>query len=144
MTSYVMRDVVERGTGRRAKGLGRQVAGKTGTTNDTRDAWFIGFTPSLIAGVWIGFDQEVTLGKSEVGGRAAAPIWLSFMEKALQHSPVESFPTPEGITFVKVDPKTGQPTFGLGGDAIYEAFLDSAPPREKADGVTEEKEDLFR
>jgi penicillin-binding protein 1A len=144
MTSYVMRDVVERGTGRRAKGLGRQVAGKTGTTNDTRDAWFIGFTPSLIAGVWIGFDQEVTLGKNEVGGRAAAPIWLSFMEKALQHSPIESFPTPEGIIFVKVDPKTGLPTFGFGGDAIYEAFLDSAPPREKTDGLTEEKEDLFR
>ena len=144
MTSYVMRDVVESGTGRRAKGLGRQVAGKTGTTNDTRDAWFIGFTPSLIAGVWIGFDQEVTLGRSEVGGRAAAPIWLYFMEKALQHSPVESFPTPEGIIFVKVDPKSGLPTLGFGGGSIYEAFLDGAPPREKTDGMTEEKEDLFR
>jgi len=144
MTSYIMRDVVESGTGRRARGLGRQVAGKTGTTNDTRDAWFIGFTPSLVAGVWVGFDQEVTLGKNEVGGRAAAPIWLYFMEKALQHLPVESFPTPEGIIFVKVDPSTGLPTLGLGGGAISEAFLDGAPPKEKTDGLTEAKEDLFR
>jgi len=144
MTSYVMRDVVESGTGRRVKSIGRPVAGKTGTTNDIRDAWFIGFTPSLIAGVWIGFDQETTLGKNEVGGRAAAPVWLYFMEKVTQHTPVEAFPTPEGIIFVKVDPKTGLASGGYDKGAIYEAFLDSAPPKEKADGLTEEKEDLFR
>jgi penicillin-binding protein 1A len=144
MTSYVMRDVVESGTGRRVKSLGRPVAGKTGTTNDIRDAWFIGFTPSLIAGVWIGFDQETTLGKNEVGGRAAAPVWLYFMEKVTQHTPVEDFPTPEGIIFVKVDPKTGLASGGSDKGAIYEAFLASAPSKEKADGLTEEKEDLFR
>jgi penicillin-binding protein 1A len=144
MTSYIMRDVVESGTGRRVKSIGRPVAGKTGTTNDIRDAWFIGFTPSLIAGVWIGFDQETTLGKNEVGGRAAAPVWLYFMEKVMQHTPVEAFPTPEGIIFVKVDPKTGLASGGSDKGAIYEAFLDSAPPKEKADGLTEEKEDLFR
>ncbi len=142
MTSYIMRDVVESGTGRRVKSIGRQVAGKTGTTNDTRDAWFIGFTPSLIAGVWVGFDQETTLGKNEVGGRAAAPVWLYFMEKALQRTPAEAFPTPEGIMFIKVDPKTGLTSSDKG--AIYECFLDSAPPKENADGFTEEKEDLFR
>jgi penicillin-binding protein 1A len=144
MTSYVMRDVVESGTGRRVKSIGRPVAGKTGTTNDIRDAWFIGFTPSLIAGVWIGFDQETTLGKNEVGGRAAAPVWLYFMEKALKHSPVEAFPTPEGIVFVKVDPKTGLVAGSSDKGAIYEAFLDSAPPKEKSGSLTEEKEDLFR
>jgi penicillin-binding protein 1A len=144
MTSYVMRDVVESGTGRRVKSLGRPVAGKTGTTNDIRDAWFIGFTPSLIAGVWIGFDQETTLGKNEVGGRAAAPVWLYFMEKVVLHTPVEAFPTPEGIIFVKVDPKTGLASGGSDKGAIYEAFRDSAPPKEKSDGLTEEKEDLFR
>ena len=142
MTSYIMRDVVESGTGRRVKSIGRQVAGKTGTTNDIRDAWFIGFTPSLIAGVWVGFDQETTLGKNEVGGRAAAPVWLYFMEKVLQGTPAESFPTPEGIMFMKVDPKTGLTSSDKG--AIYECFLESAPPKEKADGFTEEKEDLFR
>ena len=144
MTSYVMRDVVESGTGRRVKSLGRPVAGKTGTTNDIRDAWFIGFTPSLIAGVWIGFDQEKTLGKNEVGGRAAAPVWLYFMEKVVQNTPVENFSTPEGIIFIKVDPQTGLTADWSDKGAIYEAFLDGAPPREKSDGLTEEKEDLFR
>jgi penicillin-binding protein 1A len=144
MTSYVMQDVVESGTGRRVKSIGRPVAGKTGTTNDIRDAWFVGFTPSLITGVWIGFDQEKTLGKHEVGGRAAAPVWLYFMEKALQGTPVETFPVPEGIVFVKVDHKTGRPTQGSGAGTIYECFLDNALPGEKEDDVTEEKEELFR
>ena len=144
MTSYVMRDVVESGTGRRVKSLGRPVAGKTGTTNDIRDAWFIGFTPSLIAGVWIGFDQEKTLGKNEVGGRAAAPVWLYFMEKVVKNTPVENFSTPEGIIFIKVNPQTGLTADWSDKGAIYEAFLEGAPPREKSDGLNEEKEDLFR
>ncbi len=141
MTTYVMQDVVESGTGRRVKSIGRPVAGKTGTTNDIRDAWFIGFTPSLITGVWIGFDQEKSLGKQEVGGRAAAPIWLYFMEKALQGKPVEAFPTPEGIVFVKVDVRTGVPTAS---GTLYECFLDNAMPGEKSLEGPEEKEDLFR
>ena len=109
MTTYIMQDVVESGTGRRVKSIGRPVAGKTGTTNDIRDAWFIGFTPSIITGVWVGFDQEISLGKQEVGGRAAAPMWLYFMEKYLQNTPVEAFTVPAGIVFVKVDQKTGLP-----------------------------------
>ena len=84
------------------------------------------------------------MGKHEVGGRAAAPIWLYFMEKVLQNTPVESFPTPEGIMFVKVNPKTGLMADGSDSGTIYEAFLDSAPPKEIADGLTEEKENLFR
>jgi Membrane carboxypeptidase/penicillin-binding protein len=84
------------------------------------------------------------LGKQEVGGRAAAPIWLYFMEKVLQNTPVEAFPTPEGIVFVKVDPKTGQPTGGSEKGTIYECFLSNAQPSERTNGSTEEKEDLFR
>ncbi len=141
MTTYVMQDVVESGTGRRVKSIGRPVAGKTGTTNDIRDAWFVGFTPSLITGVWIGFDQEKSLGKQEVGGRAAAPIWLYFMEKAVQGKPVEAFTAPEGIMFVKVDSKTGAPSAS---GSLYECFLDNAPPSEKAEESTEDKDDLFR
>jgi penicillin-binding protein 1A len=144
ITTYVMQDVVESGTGRRVKSLGRPVAGKTGTTNDIRDAWFIGFTPSLITGVWVGFDQEITLGKQEVGGRAAAPIWLYFMEKVVQNTPVEAFPIPEGIVFVKVDPKTGLAVKEAEKGTIYECFLENATPKEKTDDVTEEKEELFR
>lgn len=144
MTNYVMQDVVESGTGRRVKSIGRPVAGKTGTTNDIRDAWFIGFTPSIITGVWVGFDQEISLGKQEVGGRVAAPIWLYFMEKFMHNSPVEAFPVPEGIVFVKVDAKTGTPVKEAGKGTIYECFLDSAQPSEKSEEITEEKEDLFR
>ncbi len=135
-TSYIMQDVVESGTGRRVKSIGRPVAGKTGTTDDMRDAWFIGFSPSLIAGVWIGFDQERSLGKQEQGGRAAAPIWLYFMEKALRNRPVEIFPVPDGIVFIKVDPHTGIPATRSTPGTIFESFLEgtttnSAVPIEK-------------
>jgi penicillin-binding protein 1A len=126
MSSYVMQDVVESGTGQRVRKLGRPVAGKTGTTDDTRDAWFLGFTPSLVAGVWVGFDQEKPMGRQEVGGRAAAPIWLYFAEQALQGTPVEVFPVPEGIVFVKVDPKTGIPAKHRG--AIFECFIEGTTP----------------
>ena len=144
MTTYVMQDVVESGTGRRVKSIGRPVAGKTGTTNDVRDAWFIGFTPSVITGVWVGFDQEISLGKNEVGGRAAAPMWLYFMEKFLRNTPTETFPIPQGIVFVKVDPKTGAPVKAAEKGAIFECFLESAQPDEKTNDPIEEKEDLFR
>jgi len=128
MTSYVMQDVVESGTGQRVRKLGRPVAGKTGTTDDTRDAWFMGFTPSLVAGVWVGFDQERSMGHLEVGGRAAAPIWLYFAEKALQGTPVEVFPVPDGIVFVKVDPRTGQPAKAGQRGTLYECFIEGTTP----------------
>ena len=144
ITTHVMQEVVESGTGQRVKSIGRPVAGKTGTTNDTRDAWFIGFTPSLIAGVWVGFDQERSLGRQEVGGRAAAPIWLYFMEEVLKDKPVEEFPVPEGVVFVKVDQQTGAPTQGTGSEAVYETCLENAMPEKKEDNLTEETEELFR
>jgi penicillin-binding protein 1A len=124
ISCYVMQDVVESGTGRRVKSISRPVAAKTGTTDDMRDAWFIGFTPSLVAGVWVGFDQERSLGKQEVGGRAAAPIWLYFMEKAVRGKPVEIFPVPDGIVFIKVDPHTGTPAMRSTQGTIYESFLE--------------------
>jgi penicillin-binding protein 1A len=130
MTSYVMQDVVESGTGTRVKKLGRPVAGKTGTTDDTRDAWFMGFTPSLVAGVWIGFDQERSLGRLEVGGRAAAPIWLYFAEQGLKNTPVEVFPVPEGIVFMKVDSHTGAPAKSSAKGAIFECFLEGTTPED--------------
>jgi penicillin-binding protein 1A len=128
LTTHVMQDVVESGTGTRVKSINRPVAAKTGTTNDNRDAWFIGFTPSFVTGVWVGFDKTETLGKAEVGGRAAAPIWLYFMEKALQGYPVEVFPVPEGIVFVKIDPETGLTARSNATGTIFEAFLDGAAP----------------
>jgi len=103
----MMRSVVEQGTGKRASDLGRPVAGKTGTTNDGRDAWFIGFTPDLLAGVWVGYDQDKTLGEKETGGQAAAPIWEDFMAKATEGTPVNDFPVPRDIVLVNIDRRSG-------------------------------------
>ncbi len=140
IATHVMQDVVTMGTGTRVRSIGRPVAAKTGTTNDTRDAWFIGMTPSLIAGVWVGFDQEASLGSQEVGGRAAAPIWLYFMEKTLQNTPVESFPVPEGIVFEKINPKTGEPA-GPSEKGTNEAFLQGTSP---GSSLGDEIKGLFR
>lgn len=128
LTAHVMQDVVESGTGRRVKSIGRPVAGKTGTTDETKDAWFVGFTPSLATGVWIGFDQAASLGPKEEGSRAAAPIWLYFMEKALASFPLESFRVPEGIVFARINPETGVPARAGAPGAVVEAFLEGTVP----------------
>lgn len=143
LTTHVMQEVVTGGTGTRARSIARPVAAKTGTTNDSRDAWFVGMTPSLITGVWVGFDQEASLGRNEVGGRTAAPIWLYFMEKALEKTPVESFPVPEGIVFVKINPQTGKPVIGFE-KGISEAFIEGAAPIEKVGSFPDETESIFR
>ena len=110
-TSFVMLDmlkgVVDRGTGRRVAQLGRPVAGKTGTSNDQADAWFVGFTPEYATGVWVGKDKREKLGRREQGGRTAAPIFLYFMEKALEGRPVREFEPPVGVTYARIDPETG-------------------------------------
>lgn len=110
-TAYIMTNllegVVQEGTGTRAKKLGRPAAGKTGTTNEMKDAWFIGYTPEVLTGVWVGYDDHnVSLGKGETGGRAACPIWLYFMEQYLKDKPVQTFPVPDGIVFAKVNPSS--------------------------------------
>ncbi|MEW6213693.1 MAG: PBP1A family penicillin-binding protein [Nitrospirota bacterium] len=106
LITSMMEDVVKYGTGWRAKALGRPVAGKTGTTNEYRDAWFIGYTPDLLAAVWVGFDDMRPLGPQETGARAASPIWVSFMKNVLSGEP-EEFPIPEGIVSYPIDPSTG-------------------------------------
>jgi penicillin-binding protein 1A len=100
----LLRGVVERGTAARARKLGRPIAGKTGTTNDYTDAWFIGFEPTLAAGVWVGFDEKKdSLGRGETGGVAALPIWMDFWQSAMASRPVEEFPIPGNVVFVPVD-----------------------------------------
>lgn len=106
LITSMMEDVVKYGTGWRAKALGRPVAGKTGTTNEYRDAWFVGFTPNIVSAVWVGFDDMKPLGHQETGARAASPIWVLFMKNFLTGEP-EEFSVPEGIVSRTIDPSTG-------------------------------------
>jgi penicillin-binding protein 1A len=101
--THMLRGVVERGTGQAAKALGRPVAAKTGTTNDYSNAWFIGYTPRLSTGVWVGYDRPRSLGKDETGSRVAVPIWVTYMGKVLGDSPKDDFPIPEKVALVPVD-----------------------------------------
>jgi penicillin-binding protein 1A len=136
-TAFIMqnllRGVVQSGTGWRARAIGRPSGGKTGTTNDMIDAWYMGFTPKMVTGVWVGFDEESSLGQNETGSRAAAPIWVRYMEKAMKGRPVLPFPSPPpGIEMVKVDPDSGL-LAGPGADRfLYEAFKIGTAPREYA------------
>jgi penicillin-binding protein 1A len=135
--THLLQGVVQHGTGQRAKVLGRPVAGKTGTSSDYSDAWFIGYTPSLLTGVWVGFDDKTSLGKKETGARAALPIWVSFMDQALRNTPVDTLKPPPGITFIKVNIETGLPTNTDSPETITEAFIDDSVPRENETGVRE-------
>jgi len=147
-TAYIvtdmMRSVVETGTATGAKKLGRPCAGKTGTTNESRDAWFIGFTPELLVGVWLGFDADRTLG-SYTGGKAAVPIWTAFMLQALQNQPAREFVKPDDVTLVNVDAATG--LLAVEGRASrMEAFVvgtepTRAAPRPEPEAVSEDGRD---
>jgi penicillin-binding protein 1A len=123
----MLQSVVERGTGRRARRLGRPCAGKTGTTNDFRDAWFIGFTPDLVAGVWVGFDSERSLNEAATGGRVAAPIWARFMEQALERRPIADFQIPPDVTFVNIDEASGLRAVA-GRPSVLEVFRRGTEP----------------
>ena len=131
-TAYLMTDllqgVVREGTGTKARELNRPAAGKTGTTNELKDAWFIGFTPSVLTGVWIGYDDHtVSLGKGETGGHAACPIWVYFMKEYMKNKPVETFTVPDGIVFAKIGGSSGAAAGTEDQGATYAAFADKVP-----------------
>jgi penicillin-binding protein 1A len=123
----MMQGVVERGTGVAVKAVGKPIAGKTGTTNDFRDAWFIGFTPDLVAGVYVGFDDPDSLGDDETGGHIAAPVFRDFMTAALKNAPASAFHTPTGMRLYRVSPTTGLAA-APGGQAIYEGYKPGTEP----------------
>jgi penicillin-binding protein 1A len=131
----MMEGVVQRGTGDAVKAVGRPIAGKTGTTNDFRDAWFVGFTPDLAAGVYVGYDTPDSLGKDQTGGHVAAPIFRDFMIAALANVPPADFRIPPGLRLYRVDPSSGLPTTSDGA-AIYEAYKPgTAPGQRRAAGA---------
>lgn len=131
MTAYqitsMMEGVVQRGTGTAAKVLNRPVAGKTGTTNDYKDAWFVGFTPELVVGVYVGYDQPRSMGSSVTGGTFAVPIFTEFMANALKGKPATPFNVPSGMTTAWIDPNSGVEAYE-GGPAIAEAFKPGTGP----------------
>ncbi len=124
----MLEGVVQRGTGRTVAQVGKPLAGKTGTTNDYFDAWFVGFSPDLAVGIYIGFDQPRTLGRRETGSVAAAPIFRDFMTAALKNQPGIPFRIPSGLRLVQVNAKTGLPTYMGDPSAILEAFLPGTEP----------------
>jgi penicillin-binding protein 1A len=130
----LLRSVIEHpeGTGRRARELGRPLAGKTGTTNDQADAWFVGFSPDIAAGVWVGHDSKHVLGKGETGGRAALPIWIDVMRAAHEGLPPRDFPMPDGIVLVRVDRTTGLLADPSSSDAYFQPFVEGTEPTESA------------
>ncbi len=144
LVTSLLEGVIKRGTGRRLRVLKRAIAGKTGTTNDLKDAWFVGFSPFTAVGVWVGFDDLKPLGKKETGSRAAAPIWLYFMQKALKREPKEDFKIPNGIVFARIDPKTGLLSPPGSKNAFFECFKEgTAPKRYSIEGSAKDEDFLF-
>jgi len=146
-TAYIitslLEGVVKQGTGRQVRALNRPVAGKTGTTNNLYDAWFVGYTPGYITGTWVGFDEEGSLGKGETGARAASPIWLGFMKRILSDKPNRVFQVPEGVVFSKIDAETGLLPIPESKTVIFECFKEGTAPTEytkRPNAVTEPEE----
>jgi penicillin-binding protein 1A len=146
-TAYILvrllREAATVGTGARAAALGKPAAGKTGTTNDSFDTWFMGFTHDLATGVWLGYDVNVTpLARYETGGHSALPIWLEYTKRALGERPQPEFAPPAGIVEVRIDPATGKP---VAEDArgVVEPFKQGTEPTEVADAPKVEVHDLF-
>ncbi len=128
---WMLKGVIDRGTGARLKSLGKTLGGKTGTTNDYQDAWFMGFSPDLVVGVYVGFDEPHSLGHAETGGRVAAPIFQAFMEKALAQKPDLPFRIPPGVRLSPINVQTGQAVpFGTPG-SFLEAFRPGTEPHSR-------------
>jgi len=120
----MLMNVVEDGTAQAAKSVPRMVAGKTGTTNDYKDAWFIGYTPDIVVGSWVGFDEFIPIGRGETGGRAALPIWVSFMNSVISKIPYNIFPASPDVVYYKVDANTNKKTEDIVEDFKFEPFIE--------------------
>ena len=133
----MLEGVVERGTAKDALVLGKPLAGKTGTTNDSKDVWFVGFSPDLVVAVFIGYDQPRSLGKRTTGASLALPVWIDVMREALKDQPATPFRTPPGVSLVRVDATTGRLAHGGGQNVIAEAFIPGTEPGRDRSSVEE-------
>ncbi len=144
LITSLLESVIQQGTGRRVRAIGRPAAGKTGTTNDLHDAWFVGYTPDYVTGVWVGYDQEKSLGRRETGSRAASPIWLYFMKKIHEGKPLKTFKVPKNIVFAKIDAKTGLLPSPDTKETIFECFrAGTVPTKHSKSKSSIEGEDQF-
>ncbi|MDA3904334.1 MAG: PBP1A family penicillin-binding protein [Desulfuromusa sp.] len=144
LITNIMESVVREGTGWRAKAIKRPSAGKTGTTNDLKDAWYIGFIPQLACVSWVGYDQERPLGKSETGSRAAAPAWVDFMKEAAKQYPVENFHVPDSIEFHPIDKENGLLLADDSELAYFEVFAPGTAPTRMSSDKQLKARDFFR
>ena len=148
-TAYVMTTLLsgvineEGGTAGGARSIGRPAAGKTGSTNGYFDGWFVGYTPQVATGVWVGFDGEKTLGPGEVGGRTALPIWLEYMKSVHKDLPIQDFQVPSGIVFANIDNQTGKLASAASGAVVRQAFIQGTEPKEQSGVPTRDDEADF-
>ena len=135
-TAYQMVSILEgvatRGTAAKLKALGRPLGGKTGTTNESKDTWFVGFSPDMVVGVFMGFDDPRSLGKRETGSSVALPVFKSFMEEALKDTPAMPFRTPPGIKNIRINAHTGARAMPGDTDVIWEAFVQGNEPSDSS------------
>jgi penicillin-binding protein 1A len=136
MMTSMMQEVMSRGTAASARSLGRSdIAGKTGTTNDHRDAWFAGYNADVTVSCWVGFDDLSPLGDQETGGHAALPMWMAYVGPVLKDAPESTVPRPDGLETVRINPATGALASSTSPDAIFETFpSDRVPGAGAGDG----------
>lgn len=141
IVTSILKDVVQEGTGWRAKALMRPVAGKTGTSDDSRDTWFVGYTPDVLCGVWVGYDSMTSLGEGETGGRTACPVFVDFMTTALRDRPSRDFKVPEGVIFARVNTQTGRISETDAPGMRFEVFKEGNVP---AHAASEDDDQLLK
>ncbi len=144
LVTSLLKSVVQEGTGRGAQVIGKPLAGKTGTTNNYIDAWFVGYAPSIVTGVWVGYDNsKASLGDKETGARAALPIWINVMARALADKPADDFAATDDVVFVKIDPESGLLAREGASEAYTDVFRRGTEPTQYADTVKKSKTDFF-
>jgi penicillin-binding protein 1A len=144
LVTSLLKSVVDEGTGRGAQAIGKPLAGKTGTTNNYVDAWFVGYAPSIVTGVWVGYDNAAaSLGDKETGARAALPIWIPVMARALQNKPVEDFTPTDDVVFLKIDPESGLLAREDAQGAVNDVFRRGTEPTQYADVVRKPATDFY-